>query len=124
MRIVTLIENLVYQQGLLAEHGLSIYIETENSKILLIPDKAAFSFKTHKRWVSMWKRLTHWYCRTAITTTPVVFYLFSKKTPRPKCTLRKVFLHQNTAANYGLLEHPQIMLFIKKELFTWKVSLK
>jgi len=34
MRIVTLIENLVYQQGLVAEHGLAIYIETGNSKIL------------------------------------------------------------------------------------------
>lgn len=34
MKIVTLIENLVYQQGLVAEHGLSIYIETENRKII------------------------------------------------------------------------------------------
>jgi len=34
MRIVTLIENLVYKQGLTAEHGLSIYIETKNRKIL------------------------------------------------------------------------------------------
>lgn len=34
MRIVTLIENLVYKQGLFAEHGLAIYIETENRKIL------------------------------------------------------------------------------------------
>ncbi len=34
MKIVTLIENLVYKQGLVAEHGLVIYIETENSKIL------------------------------------------------------------------------------------------
>lgn len=34
MRIVTLIENLVYQQDLVAEHGLSIYIETEHKKIL------------------------------------------------------------------------------------------
>jgi 7,8-dihydropterin-6-yl-methyl-4-(beta-D-ribofuranosyl)aminobenzene 5'-phosphate synthase len=34
MKIVTLIENLVYQQGLFAEHGLSIYIETESNKIL------------------------------------------------------------------------------------------
>ena len=34
MRLVTIIENLVYQQGLYAEHGLSIYIETENSKIV------------------------------------------------------------------------------------------
>lgn len=34
MKIVTLIENLVYKQGLIAEHGLSIYIETGNRKIL------------------------------------------------------------------------------------------
>jgi 7,8-dihydropterin-6-yl-methyl-4-(beta-D-ribofuranosyl)aminobenzene 5'-phosphate synthase len=34
MKIITLIENLVYQQGLYAEHGLSIYIESENHKIL------------------------------------------------------------------------------------------
>jgi 7,8-dihydropterin-6-yl-methyl-4-(beta-D-ribofuranosyl)aminobenzene 5'-phosphate synthase len=34
MKIVTLIENLVYKQGLIAEHGLAIYIETENRKIL------------------------------------------------------------------------------------------
>jgi len=34
MKIVTLIENLVYKQGLIAEHGLAIYFETENRKIL------------------------------------------------------------------------------------------
>jgi 7,8-dihydropterin-6-yl-methyl-4-(beta-D-ribofuranosyl)aminobenzene 5'-phosphate synthase len=34
MKIVTLIENLVYKKGLYAEHGLAIYIETENQKIL------------------------------------------------------------------------------------------
>jgi 7,8-dihydropterin-6-yl-methyl-4-(beta-D-ribofuranosyl)aminobenzene 5'-phosphate synthase len=34
MRIVTLIENLVYKPGLVAEHGLSVYIETENRKII------------------------------------------------------------------------------------------
>lgn len=34
MKITTLIENLVYKQGLVAEHGLAIYIETENKKIL------------------------------------------------------------------------------------------
>ena len=34
MRIITLIENLVYKQGLVAEHGLAIYLETENRKIL------------------------------------------------------------------------------------------
>ncbi len=34
MKIITLIENLVYTQGLVAEHGLSVYIETSNRKIL------------------------------------------------------------------------------------------
>jgi 7,8-dihydropterin-6-yl-methyl-4-(beta-D-ribofuranosyl)aminobenzene 5'-phosphate synthase len=34
MKIVTLIENLVYKQDLVAEHGLSLYIETDNKKIL------------------------------------------------------------------------------------------
>lgn len=34
MKIVTLIENLVYGQGLVAEHGLSVYIETDNRKML------------------------------------------------------------------------------------------
>jgi 7,8-dihydropterin-6-yl-methyl-4-(beta-D-ribofuranosyl)aminobenzene 5'-phosphate synthase len=34
MRIVTLIENLAYKRGLIAEHGLSFYIETCTSKLL------------------------------------------------------------------------------------------
>jgi 7,8-dihydropterin-6-yl-methyl-4-(beta-D-ribofuranosyl)aminobenzene 5'-phosphate synthase len=34
MKIVTLIENVVYDQGLVAEHGLSVYIETGNHKLL------------------------------------------------------------------------------------------
>jgi len=34
MRIITLIENLVYTKGLFAEHGLSYYIDTGNKKIL------------------------------------------------------------------------------------------
>jgi 7,8-dihydropterin-6-yl-methyl-4-(beta-D-ribofuranosyl)aminobenzene 5'-phosphate synthase len=34
MRIVTLIENLACKQGLVAEHGLSFYIETGSEKIL------------------------------------------------------------------------------------------
>jgi 7,8-dihydropterin-6-yl-methyl-4-(beta-D-ribofuranosyl)aminobenzene 5'-phosphate synthase len=34
MKIVTLIENLVNSEGLVAEHGLSLYIETDNRKIL------------------------------------------------------------------------------------------
>lgn len=34
MRIVTLIENLVYKQGLAAEHGLSLYIETDGFRLL------------------------------------------------------------------------------------------
>jgi 7,8-dihydropterin-6-yl-methyl-4-(beta-D-ribofuranosyl)aminobenzene 5'-phosphate synthase len=34
MKIVTLIENLVNSGGLVAEHGLSLYIESDNRKIL------------------------------------------------------------------------------------------
>ncbi len=34
MRVITLIENLVYQRNLLSEHGLSFYIEGNNKKIL------------------------------------------------------------------------------------------
>jgi 7,8-dihydropterin-6-yl-methyl-4-(beta-D-ribofuranosyl)aminobenzene 5'-phosphate synthase len=34
MKIITLIENLAYKQGLVAEHGLAIFIESENRKIL------------------------------------------------------------------------------------------
>lgn len=34
MKITTIIENLVYKNGLLAEHGLSLYIETDTRKIL------------------------------------------------------------------------------------------
>lgn len=34
MKIVTLIENLVYTKGLVVEHGLSLYIETGDKKIL------------------------------------------------------------------------------------------
>lgn len=34
MKIITLIENLVYKQGLVAEHGLSMYIESGSKKIL------------------------------------------------------------------------------------------
>ncbi len=34
IKIITLIENLVYKQGLVAEHGLSLYIETGDKKIL------------------------------------------------------------------------------------------
>jgi 7,8-dihydropterin-6-yl-methyl-4-(beta-D-ribofuranosyl)aminobenzene 5'-phosphate synthase len=34
IKIITLIENLVYSQSLVAEHGLSVYIETPNRKLL------------------------------------------------------------------------------------------
>jgi 7,8-dihydropterin-6-yl-methyl-4-(beta-D-ribofuranosyl)aminobenzene 5'-phosphate synthase len=34
MRIITLIENLVYERDLYAEHGLALYIETSDKKIL------------------------------------------------------------------------------------------
>ena len=35
MRIVTLVENTCGNESCIAEHGLSIYIETENHKLLL-----------------------------------------------------------------------------------------
>jgi len=34
MKVITLIENLAYGSGLCAEHGLSMYIESDNRKIL------------------------------------------------------------------------------------------
>lgn len=34
MKVTTLVENLTYKSGLVAEHGLSFYIETANRKIL------------------------------------------------------------------------------------------
>ena len=48
MRIVTLIENLVYKQGLTAEHGLSFYIETENRKILFDTGQSALFMQNAK----------------------------------------------------------------------------
>ena len=35
MRIVTLVENSCGNENCIAEHGLSIYIETDNHKLLL-----------------------------------------------------------------------------------------
>jgi len=34
MRIYTLAENLVYQEGLLAEHGFSLFIDAKDKKFL------------------------------------------------------------------------------------------
>ena len=50
MKIITLSENYAKDRGILAEHGLSIYIETFNSdgtikrRVLLTPDKVTFLF--------------------------------------------------------------------------------
>lgn len=41
MRIVTLVENTACRQDLAAEHGLSLYIETENRKILFDTGQSA-----------------------------------------------------------------------------------
>lgn len=49
MRIVTLIENLVYKMGLIAEHGLAIYIETENKKILFDTGQSGLFLKNAKK---------------------------------------------------------------------------
>ena len=54
MKIITLIENLVYKQGLVAEHGLSIYIETGNQKILFDTGQTGlFLQNAHKLGVSI-----------------------------------------------------------------------
>jgi len=42
IKIITLIENLVYGKGLVAEHGLSFYIEDGNKKILFDTGQSAF----------------------------------------------------------------------------------
>jgi len=49
MRIVTLIENLVYKQGLVAEHGLSVYIETEHRKILFDTGQSGLFLQNAKK---------------------------------------------------------------------------
>jgi len=49
LKIVTLIENLVYQQGLFAEHGLSLYIETENSRILFDTGQSGLFLQNAKK---------------------------------------------------------------------------
>jgi 7,8-dihydropterin-6-yl-methyl-4-(beta-D-ribofuranosyl)aminobenzene 5'-phosphate synthase len=49
MRIVTLIETLVYKQGLVAEHGLSVYIEAENRKILFDAGQSGLSIQNAQK---------------------------------------------------------------------------
>lgn len=49
MKIITLIENLVYQHGLVAEHGLSIYIETNNRKILFDTGQSGLFLQNAKK---------------------------------------------------------------------------
>lgn len=48
MKIINLIENLVYTQGLVAEHGLSVYIETSNRKILFDTGQSGLFIKNAK----------------------------------------------------------------------------
>ena len=43
MEITTLIENLVYQSGLVAEHGLSFYMEGCHKRFFSIPVRAIVS---------------------------------------------------------------------------------
>jgi 7,8-dihydropterin-6-yl-methyl-4-(beta-D-ribofuranosyl)aminobenzene 5'-phosphate synthase len=50
MKIITLIGNRVAKAGLLAEHGLSFYLETANRKILLDTGQSgAFLSNVHVR---------------------------------------------------------------------------
>jgi len=49
MRVVTLIENLVYKQGLVAEHGLAFYIETGNKKIFFDTGQSGLFMQNAKK---------------------------------------------------------------------------
>ena len=49
MKIITLIENLVYKRGLYAEHGLAIYIETKNKKILFDTGQSGLFLENAKK---------------------------------------------------------------------------
>jgi len=49
MKITTLIENLVYKQGLVAEHGLAFYIETGNCKILFDTGQSSLFLKNAEK---------------------------------------------------------------------------
>lgn len=49
MRIVTLVENTACREDLTAEHGLSLYIETENSKILFDAGQSAAFWENAKK---------------------------------------------------------------------------
>lgn len=48
IKILTLLENLVYKQGLFAEHGLAFYIETDNKKILFDTGQSALFLQNAK----------------------------------------------------------------------------
>ncbi|MDP4208232.1 MAG: hypothetical protein Q8928_05405 [Bacteroidota bacterium] len=56
MRIITLIENLANSPKLVAEHGLSLYIETDPKKYFSIPDKVVYFFKMPKHLASPLKK--------------------------------------------------------------------
>lgn len=49
MKIVTLIENLTYTQGLVAEHGLSMLIDTGSTKILFDTGQSGLFLKNAKQ---------------------------------------------------------------------------
>ena len=48
MKIITLTDNIVKRRGLLAEHGLSIYIENQDNKILFDTGQSSVFFKNAK----------------------------------------------------------------------------
>ena len=49
MKIVTLIENLANRSGLIAEHGLSFYIETDKSKIIFDTGQSSLFLNNAKK---------------------------------------------------------------------------
>lgn len=49
MKIITLIENLTYKQGLVAEHGLSLYIESPDKKVLFDTGQSGLFLQNAKK---------------------------------------------------------------------------
>ena len=103
MRIIALIENLAYKQDLIAEHGLSIYIETEDRKIIFDTGQSGlFLQNSEKLGVNIENIdslvLSHGHYDHTGGLVP-----FSKKTARQRCMQKMGSSYQNTVDKPDLL---------------------
>ena len=103
MRIITLIENVINSGNLQAEHGLSLYIETDKQKILFDTGQSdMFIQNAHKLGVNIEDIdslvLSHGhYDHTG------GLYTFLEKNSKAKCMQNKTYLFPNIAAKRALL---------------------